>query len=131
MRPVVLTILMLAYGVFGVAFAAWALLGRGAAADSPLALPLPEAVLWTAAAANLVIAAGIARRMRAIRWFAVAVHAVVTTLAVVAAVQHVLEGHLDASTCLEMAMKCGVHAGLCLYWWRARSVAAWFGGDRR
>lgn len=127
MRPPVLTILMGLYALFGIGFLLWTALGLGAAADSPFALPLPVAAMVAAGVVNLAIAAGIWRRAAAMRWLAVAVHAVVTIAAVVVTVQKVADGVREASTYVEMAAKFGVHAALFWFWLRAGVVARWFG----
>lgn len=126
MRPVLLTMLMGLYALGGLAFATWTLLGLGAAPDSRFALPLPAWGMATAAAGNLLIAAGIHRRVGATRVCACVLHVAIAVTALVVTGMHVVDGDADAAKFAEMAMKFGVHAAVATYWWRSRATAAWF-----
>ena len=128
MRPLLLTILLGLYALAGVAFAAWTGLGHDASPDSKFALPLPAWAMTTAAAGNLLLAAGIWWRVAITRHCAFLLHAAIALLAVAVTGKHLADGDADAAKFGEMAMKFGVHAAVAMYWWRSRATAAWFAG---
>lgn len=129
MNARLLRVLMLAYGAFGVGFAAWI----GLAAIGVAELPLPLPVLAAAAAANLLLAFGIAQRRPATRWVAVSVHAIPTLAALVLAALHLL-GIRPASgrwPLPELAIKTAIHGALLGYWLRSSAVQGWRGPGAR
>lgn len=128
MRPRLLTILMVLYALFGVAFLVWTSVGLGAAPESAWALPLPALLMVVAAAANLTLATGIALRLRATRILALVVHAVPTLVAAGLMLLHALgiRPVTGPSPYVELAMKAGVHALLMVFWSRSAAVAKWF-----
>lgn len=125
MRHPLLTTLLCLYALLGLAFAGWAVLGRGAAPGDALALPLPEWIMWLAAGVNLAIAFGGFRALPATRPLALGVHAIVTTIAFAVLGMHVLDAEHphELGSHVEMVMKGAVHAALFCYWLRSRAVA--------
>lgn len=121
---VLLLVLLWLYVALGTAFVVWAGLGHGAAADSTFALPLPEAVMWAAGGVNLAVAFGGFRRLPATRPFALVLHAVVTSIALVVLGRHLTDGETRGiGSHVEMLAKAAVHAAMFAYWLRSRAVA--------